>query len=142
MTQVKSGDAVKVHYTGRLHDGTTFDSSNGREPLQFKVGEGMVIKGFDNALIGMAVGDTKTVEIPVAEAYGAPNPDMIMEFPKEQFPTDMEPAVGAQLFLSDNMGNNIPAVIVEVKEESVVIDANHMLAGKDLIFDLELVEIL
>lgn len=141
MTQVKTGDAVKVHYTGRLQDGTTFDSSDGREPLSFTVGAGMVIKGFDNALIDMQVGESKTVEIPVLDAYGPANPEMILEFPNTQFPEDMKPEVGLTLHLSDNMGNNIPATIIEVKEETVIIDANMPLAGKDLIFDIELVEI-
>ena len=141
MTQVKSGDAVKVHYTGRLKDGSTFDSSEGREPLQFTVGEGMVIKGFDNALIDMQVGESKTVEIPVLDAYGPSNPEMIMEFPKTQFPPDMTPELGMSLHLSDNMGNNIPATIIEVKDESVILDANMPLAGKDLIFDITLVEV-
>lgn len=141
MTQVKSGDTVKVHYTGKLKDGTTFDSSDGRSPLEFTVGQGQVIKGFDNALEGMKIGDKKTVDIPVADAYGPVNEQMIMEFPKTDFPPDMKPEVGAQLYLSDNDGNNIPCVVKEVKEDSVILDANFPLAGKDLIFDIELVAI-
>lgn len=141
MSNVKSGDLVKVHYKGTLTDGTLFDSSEGREPLEFEVGKGMVIKGFDQALVGMEVGEKKTVEIPVDEAYGPANPQMILEFPKSDFPADMAPVVGGMIHLSDNMGNNFPAVITEVKEESVIIDANHALAGKDLVFEIELVEI-
>jgi FKBP-type peptidyl-prolyl cis-trans isomerase 2 len=141
MSTVKAGDTVNVHYHGKLTDGTTFDSSEGRAPLQFTVGEGQVIKGFDDALIDMKVGDKKTVNIPVEEAYGPAAPENFIEFPKTDFPPEMEPAVGAQLHLSDNQGNQFPVVIAEVKEETVVLDANHPLAGKDLIFDIELVSI-
>jgi FKBP-type peptidyl-prolyl cis-trans isomerase 2 len=141
MSKVKAGDTVHVHYHGKLTDGTTFDSSEGRAPLQFTVGNGQVIKGFDDALLDMEVGDKKTVNIPVADAYGMANPDMIMEFPKTDFPPDMKPEVGQQLHLSDNQGNHFPVVVTEVRESSVVLDANHPLAGKDLIFDIELVQI-
>lgn len=141
MTQVKAGDAVKVHYKGSLKDGSVFDSSEGREPLAFTAGSGNVIKGFDNAVIGMAIGEKKTVEIPVDEAYGPSNPEMIMQFPETDFPEEMKPEPGLQIYLSDNLGNNIPATIVEVKEGMVTIDANPALAGKDLIFDIELVAI-
>jgi len=141
MTKVKNGDAVKVHYTGRLKDGTTFDSSEGRDPLEFTVGQGMVIPGFDKAMIDMEAGEKKVVEIPVEEAYGPQNKDMILEFPKTDFPPEMNPEVGMQLFLSDEEGNNHPVVVIEVKDASVVLDANFPLAGKDLIFDIELVAI-
>jgi peptidylprolyl isomerase len=141
MQQVKKGDTVKVHYHGKLTDGTTFDSSTGREPLEFKVGDGMVIEGFDNGVAGMIVGEKKTIHIPFMEAYGPVQEEMIMEFPKERFPADMVPEVGMQLAMNSAEGHQIPVVITEVKEEVVVLDANHSLAGKDLIFDLELVEI-
>lgn len=141
MQQVKNGDTVKVHYHGRLTDGTTFDSSEGRDPLEFKVGAGNVIKGFDDAMVDMKVGDKKTVEIPVDEAYGQRNDNMLMEYPKTDFPDDMTPEAGLQLHMSDNQGNVFPVVITEVKEEVVVLDANHPLAGKDLVFDIELVSI-
>lgn len=141
MTQVKSGDKVKVHYKGSLKDGTVFDSSEGREPLEFTVGSGMVIKGFDDALLGMQTGDRKTVDIPVDQAYGPSNPDMILEFSKNDFPAEMDPQAGMGIHLSDQMGNNIPATVVEVKDETVIIDANMPLAGKDLIFEIELVEV-
>lgn len=141
MTQVKSGDTVKVHYKGTLTDGTTFDSSEGREPLQFEVGSGMVIKGFDDALLGMSIGDKKTVNIPVDQAYGPVDPNKIIEFPKSDFPEDMSPQAGMGIHLTDNYGNHHPAMITEVKEDVVVVDVNHVLAGKDLIFDIELVEI-
>lgn len=141
MQQVKKGDTIKVHYHGRLVDGTTFDSSEGREPLEFEVGSGMVIPGFDDGVTGMAVGDKKTVQIPADEAYGPKQEDMIMEFPREKFPADMVPEVGMQLNMNNGQGQSFPVVIVEVQETVVILDANHPLAGQDLIFDLELVEI-
>jgi FKBP-type peptidyl-prolyl cis-trans isomerase 2 len=141
MQQVKSGDTVRVHYHGKLTNGTTFDSSEGREPLEFEVGSGMVIAGFDNGVTGMAVGDKKTVEIPVDEAYGAKQDDLIMEFPKSNFPADMVPEVGMSLNMSNGSGQNFPVVIKEVKDDVVLLDANHPLSGEDLVFDLELVEI-
>ncbi|MBA4166604.1 MAG: peptidylprolyl isomerase [Chitinophagaceae bacterium] len=141
MQQVKSGDTVKVHYHGRLTDGTTFDSSTGRDPLEFKVGSGQVIKGFDDGVTGMAVGDKKTVQIPVDDAYGPKDESMVIEFPKENFPPDMKPESGMQLNMTNGSGQVIPVVIVEVGDETVTLDANHPLAGQDLIFDLELVDI-
>lgn len=140
MQQVKKGDTIKVHYHGKLVDGTTFDSSEGREPLEFEVGSGMVIPGFDDGVTGMAVGDKKTVQIPAEEAYGPKQEDMIMEFPREKFPADMVPEVGMQLNMNNGQ-QSFPVVIVEVQETVVILDANHPLAGQDLIFDLELVEI-
>ena len=141
MQQVKSGDTVNVHYHGKLTDGSTFDSSEGREPLSFTVGSGQVIKGFDDALIDMKVGDKKTVHIPVDQAYGHRNDDMMMEYPKSDFPADMQPTLGLQLHMSDNLGNVFPVVIADIKADIVLLDANHPLAGQDLIFDLELVSI-
>jgi len=141
MQQVKSGDKVKVHYHGKLTSGETFDTSEGRDPLEFTVGSGQVIKGFDDALMDMQPGEKKTVQIPVNEAYGERREDMIVQYPRQEFPDDMTPEVGMQLHMSDNMGNNFPVVITEVQEEIVVLDANHPLAGQDLIFDLELVSI-
>lgn len=141
MQQIKSGDKVKVHYHGKLTTGETFDSSEGRDPLEFTAGAGQVIKGFDDALINMSVGEKKTVQIPVAEAYGERREDMIVQYPKNEFPEEMNPEVGMQLNMSDNMGNNFPVVITEVQDEVVVLDANHPLAGQDLIFDLEVVSI-
>lgn len=141
MQQVKSGDTVKVHYHGKLTDGTTFDSSEGREPLEFEVGSGMVIAGFDSGVSGMSVGEKKTIEIPVDEAYGTKQDDLLMEFPKSNFPADMLPEVGMQLNMSNGSGQNFPVVIREVKDDVVVLDANHPLSGEDLVFDLELVEI-
>ena len=142
MQQVKSGDKIKVHYHGRLTSGETFDKSEGREPLEFEVGSGMVIKGFDEGVTGMSVGEKKTINIPFNEAYGPKNPDMIIDMPKDRFPKDMEIEVGMPLAMSDGQGNQHQVVIVEIKEDVVVLDANHPLAGQDLIFDLELVEII
>lgn len=141
MQQVKKGDKVRVHYHGKLTNGSTFDSSEGRDPLEFTVGNGQVIKGFDDALVDMKVGDKKTVNIPVDEAYGQRNNDMMMEYPKAEFPADMNPEAGMELHMSDNLGNVFPVVIAEVRDETVLLDANHPLAGEDLVFDIELVSI-
>ena len=141
MQQVTKGDQVKVHYHGKLTDGTTFDSSQGREPLQFTAGSGQVIKGFDDAVIGMAAGEKKTVHIPVAEAYGERDDNMSMEYPVSDFPADMKPEVGMELQMGDNTGNVFPVVITAVNGDMVMLDANQPLAGKDLVFDLELVAI-
>lgn len=141
MQQVKKGDTVKVHYHGKLTNGTTFDSSEGREPLEFEVGGGMVIPGFDDGVTGMAIGEKKTVHIPADQAYGPKQEEMIMEFPRDRFPEDMVPEVGMQLNMSNGSGQNFPVTIAEVREAVVVLDANHPLAGEDLIFDLELVAI-
>jgi len=141
MQKAKSGDKVKVHYHGKLTDGSTFDSSEGREPLEFTVGSGQVIKGFDDAVVDMTVGEKKTVQIPVENAYGERNDDMMMEYPKTEFPADMIPEIGMELHMSDNMGNVFPVVITEVLDDVVVLDANHPLAGEDLTFEIELVAI-
>lgn len=141
MQQVKNGDKVKVNYHGKLRNGETFDSSEGREPLEFTVGSGQVIKGFDTGVMGMQVGDKRTVEIEVEDAYGEKNEEMIIEFPKTQFPEDMKPEVGMQLMMNNGDGQSFPVLVKDVKEETVLLDANHPLAGEELIFDIELVEI-
>jgi FKBP-type peptidyl-prolyl cis-trans isomerase 2 len=141
MQQAKKGDTVKVHYHGKLTTGETFDTSSGREPLEFDVGSGSVIKGFDEGVAGMGVGEKKTINIPVEEAYGPRSEDMLIEFPKDRFPKDMEIEQGAQLMMSNGSGQNIPVIIREIKDDSVILDANHPLAGEDLVFDIELVEI-
>ncbi|WP_214446824.1 FKBP-type peptidyl-prolyl cis-trans isomerase [Flavihumibacter rivuli] len=142
MQQVKSGDTVRVHYHGRLTDGTTFDSSEGRDPLEFEVGSGMVIAGFDNGVMGMAIGDKKTVHIAVDDAYGPKNPEMVIEFPRNQVPEGMPLEKGMRLNLNNSAGQVVPVVITEIGEESILLDANHPLAGEDLVFDIELVEII
>ncbi len=141
MTIVKSGDTVRVHYTGTLADGSTFDSSAGRDPLEFKVGEHQVIPGFESAIEGMTVGDTKTITIPVAEAYGDYRDDMVMKVEKSQVPPDVTPEVGMQLQLQSPEGQVLVVVITEVADDYIVLDGNHPLAGKDLTFALELVEV-
>ncbi|HSZ33666.1 MAG TPA: peptidylprolyl isomerase [Puia sp.] len=139
---VQSGNTIKIHYHGRLTDGSTFDSSAGRTPLEFTVGSGQVIKGFDDGVQGMAVGDKKTIEIPFINAYGPEDPSMIIEFPIERLPEDMKPEIGMQLNMNNAEGQQFPVVVTEVTDENIILNANHPLAGKDLIFDLELVEIL
>jgi peptidylprolyl isomerase len=141
MQQAKDGDKVKVHYHGRLRSGETFDSSQGRDPLEFTVGAGQMIKGFDEGVKGMQVGDKKTVEISADDAYGQREAGNLIEFPKDQFPPNMNPEAGMQLMLSNDQGQQFPVVVVEVKESSVVLDANHPLAGQDLIFDIEMMDI-
>ena len=141
MAQVKNGDTVKVHYHGRLTDGTTFDSSEGRSPLEFEVGAQQVIKGFDEGVVGMAVGEKKTINIPAEDAYGSASAEKMIEFPRAQFPPDMTPEVGMQLSLRSQDGHDFPVVIAEVGDEVVLLDANHPLAGKDLVFDVEVVGI-
>jgi peptidylprolyl isomerase len=141
MSKVKKGDTVRVHYTGKLTTGETFDSSAGREPLEFEVGAGMMIKGFDDAVIDMIIGDKKTVNILPADAYGERNDQMVIEFPRSNFPDDMVPEVGMQLMMNNNAGQQFPVTIMEVGDEVVILDANHMLAGKELVFDIEMVEI-
>jgi peptidylprolyl isomerase len=141
MSKAKKGDQVAVHYTGRLTDGTVFDSSEGREPLAFELGAGMMIKGFDAAVDGMEIGDKVTAEIVAAEAYGESNPDLIFDIPKDNLPADLNPQPGQQLAMSQPNGQQVPVKVKEVKDDIVVIDANHDLAGKDLVFDIELVSI-
>ncbi len=152
---VKKGDKIKVHYTGKFEDGTIFDSSeachhhheeghhhhHSHEPLEVEVGAGYVIPGFDNALVGMKIGDKKTVTITPEEGYGQPIEQMVIKVKKEQFPAEPIPAIGMDLELSGQDGSVIPATITHIEGDDVTIDANHPLAGKTLIFDLTLVEI-
>jgi FKBP-type peptidyl-prolyl cis-trans isomerase 2 len=139
--EVKTGDKVRVHYSGRLLDGTLFDSSEGREPLEFTVGAGQMIKGFDAGVQGMRVGDRKTIQIPPEEAYGHRDEEAIIEFPAENVPSDLTLEPGMQLTLRNQYGQPVPVVVLEVKADVVIMDANHMLAGQELVFDVELVEI-
>ena len=141
MQQVKAGDMVKVHYTGKLINGEHFDSSVGREPLEFTVGAGQMIKGFDDALPGMIVGDKKTINIQPDDAYGQRSEEAIIPFPMENVPEGMKLEAGMMLTLSNQAGQPVPVVVLEVTEDVVMLDANHFLAGKELVFDIELVEI-
>ncbi len=141
MSTAKNGNVVQVHYTGTLQDGTVFDSSKDREPLQFQLGQHMVIPGFENAIIGMGIGETKTVQIPVEEAYGQHQKDMVLQVPRSQLPQHIQPEVGLQLQMGPSPEESMPVVVVEVHDDHLVIDANHPLAGKDLTFELELVGI-
>ncbi|MDJ0794043.1 MAG: peptidylprolyl isomerase [Woeseiaceae bacterium] len=141
MTQAKSGDTVRIHYTGTLDDGTQFDSSAGRDPLEFALGGGQVIPGFDNAVDGMAVGDSKTVTIPPEEAYGQRHEQLVQQVSRGALPEEIEPAVGMQLQSQSPEGQVMMLVVTEVEDESITVDANHPLAGQALTFDIELVEI-
>ena len=141
MAEVKKGDTVKVHYHGKLNDGTTFDSSEGRQPLEFEVGSGMVIKGFDEGVKGMNVGDKRTISIPADDAYGQKQEEMIIPFERKNFPPDIEPEIGMTLNMHSEDGNPLPVVITGINEETITLDANHPLAGQDLIFDIELVDV-
>ena len=141
MLKVQANDTVVVHYQGRLESGEVFDDSNGRDPLEISLGQGMVIPGFENALIDMAVSEKKTVNIPAAEAYGEHRAELVQEVPKNQLPEEIKPEVGMQLVSQTPDGQQIPLIVTEVGEEAITVDANPPLAGKDLIFDLELVAI-
>ena len=141
MSKVKEGDTVKVHYTGTLTDGTVFDTSAEREPLEFTLGQGQLIPGFEKAVVGMNVGDSTEVEISSDDAYGESREDLVISVPKDQLPDDVEPQVGMQLQVNQQDGQPIPVRITDVGEENLTLDANHPLAGQDLKFEIELVEI-
>jgi peptidylprolyl isomerase len=141
MTDAKSGDTVRIHYTGTLEDGSTFDSSDGRDPLEFKLGSGQVIPGFDKAVTGMSVGEAKTVEIPPEDAYGEHNPNGRQSFPRANIPDDVPLDIGTRLQMQTPEGQAVQVVVAEVGEAEVILDANHPLAGKALTFAIELVEI-
>ena len=137
----KNGDIIKLHYTGRLTDGTVFDTSLGSDPLEFTLGQGQMIPGFEQAVIGMKVGESKTVTIPTEEAYGQRRDDLTLEIEKSRVPETIDPDIGMQLDLTQSDGSVLTVTIIEVSETTIKIDANHPLAGQDLIFDIELVEI-
>jgi peptidylprolyl isomerase len=141
MAQAKFGDNVKVHYTGKLDDGTVFDSSTTGDPLEFTIGEGMIIPGFEQAVVGMVPGDSKTELIPMDQAYGPYREDMVVVVDRNQMPTDMDPEIGQQLQIQQPTGQAIPVVVTNVSDAEVTLDANHPLAGEDLTFDIQLVEI-
>jgi len=141
MTQAKAGDKVKIHYTGKLDDGTQFDSSAGRDPLEFQVSSGQVIPGFDKAVEGMTVGDSKEIRIEPAEAYGERQDQLVQEVPKSALPDDINPAVGMGLQSQTPEGQVMQMTITQVNEESITVDANHPLAGQALNFEIELVSV-
>ncbi|KUK43810.1 MAG: peptidylprolyl isomerase [Methanothrix sp.] len=141
METAKTDDTVKVHYTGKFEDGTVFDSSEGRDPLEFTLGKRMVIPGFEEAALGMSPGEKKTVNIPAEEAYGPRREEMVMEVARSSMPPEIEPEVGQILQVGSSQDQMLQVVVTEVTEESVVLDANHPLAGMDLVFEIELLEI-
>ena len=137
----KTGDTVRVHYTGTLEDGSEFESSVGGDPLEFTLGQGEMMPGFEDAVMGMKVGESRTVTIPADEAYGPYRDELVFEVDRTELPADLEPEVGDQLYIQSG-GTQIPVTVIEVSESTITIDANHSLAGKDLTFEIELVEIL
>lgn len=141
MSEAKDGDTIKVHYTGTLADGEVFDSSKGRDPLEFTLGNGQLIAGFEKAVRGRSEGETVTTNIPAAEAYGVVNEDLVFTVARSQFPDSMELAVGRALKLSDGQGSSHRAVVTEIGDENVKLDGNHPLAGEDLTFEIELVSV-
>ena len=141
MSKAKKGDVVKVHYKGKLNSGEQFDSSEGREPLEFTVGAGQMIAGFDEAIPGMTIGEKKTITIAPENAYGEKKEEAMIEYPKSKIPANMKLEPGMKLQLRNEAGQPVPVIVTEVKDEIVILDANHELAGKELIFDIELVEI-
>lgn len=141
MSEAKNGDTVRIHYSGRLKDGSEFDSSAGREPLEFTLGEGEIIPGLEKEVAGMTVGDKNTVTIPADAAYGPHRPEAVQEVPRSEIPEEVDVAVGTQLQGVTRDGRQLSLTVVDVGHETVTLDANHPLAGKDLVFDVELVEI-
>ena len=141
MTQAKAGDTVRIHYTGTLDDGTVFDSSEGRDPLEFTVGSGQIIPGLDIAIPGMSVGDKKSVKLDCQDAYGPIHPEACQAVPRAEIPADIPLDLGTQLQVQTPDGHAMTVTVVEVTETEVMLDANHPLAGKDLTFDIEIVSI-
>lgn len=141
MKVAKENDKVSVHYKGSLSNGEVFDSSEGRDPLQFTVGTGQVITGFDNGVLGMELNEEKTIQIPANEAYGEVRGELIQQVPKNQLPEEIKPEIGLKLVSRTPDGQEIPLVVTEVTEENITVDANHALAGKDLTFEVKLVGI-
>ncbi len=141
MSEAKQGDTVKVHYSGSLEDGTVFDTSQDRDPLEFTIGENQVISGFEEAVVGMEPGQSKVVKLDSGEAYGPRRSELLVEVERERFPSDMDVEVGSQVQVKQQDGSPRVATIARVGDDSVTLDVNHPLAGKDLTFDIELVEI-
>ncbi|PHP68879.1 peptidylprolyl isomerase [Zhengella mangrovi] len=141
MSTAKNGDTVKIHYTGTLSDGTQFDSSAGRDPLSFQLGAGQIIPGLEKEIAGMAVGDQKTVTVPAEEAYGPRDPQQVQQVPRNALPPELDPQVGMQLQAQTPNGTPVQLIVIEVTDETITVDANHPLAGQDLIFAVEMIEI-
>ncbi|HUV30403.1 MAG TPA: peptidylprolyl isomerase [Acidobacteriota bacterium] len=141
MNKAKAGDTVKVHYTGKLEDGTVFDSSSGGDPLEFTIGQGRIIPGFENGIVGMVKDDKKTITTTSEEAYGSRREELMTTFDRSQLSDEIDPAVGMRLRMKKSDGGTIDVVVVDCNEKSVTIDANYPLAGKTLIFDVQLIEI-
>jgi len=141
VAQAKEGDEVQVHYTGKLEDGTVFDTSEDGDPLNFTIGENRVIPGFEEAVTGMEPGDSKTTEVEPEQAYGEHREDMVMEMERDQIPDDVDPEVGQQLQLRLENGQTVPVLITALGEDTVTIDANHPLAGRKLMFEIELIDV-
>ncbi len=141
MAQAKVGDVVRVHYKGYFDDGTVFDTSRNAEPFEFTLGNEMVIPGFENAILGMEVGDVRTVEISPEEGYGERREDLVIEIDKNQVPPEIQPEVGMMLQLQSGQGEAIPVMVSAIGETTITLDGNHPLAGKKLNFEIELVEI-
>ena len=141
MTEVKSGDVVRIHFTGRLEDGTEFGSSQGQNPLEFRVGAGQIIPGLDQKLDGMSVGEKDTVTVPAEEAYGAHDERQVQELPRSAVPANINLTVGARLQATTQDGRQVELTVTDCDDEKVTVDANHPLAGHDLTFDIEVVEI-
>lgn len=139
MTQAKQGDTVKVHYTGKLEDGSVFETSHDRQPLQFTIGKGEVIPGVEQAVTGMNIGESKTATLPLEEAYGPHRDDMVVTVNREQLPPDFKPEVGQRLEITQENNEIILVTVTDSSDSSVTLDANHPLAGKKLTFELELV---
>lgn len=141
MTQAKEGDVVKVHYTGKLDNGEVFDTSENREPLLFTIGKNEVIPGFEDGVKGLKVGQSKTVKIASDQAYGHRREEMLYKVGKDKFPPDVELKIGDSFKIGQEQGNPTIVSITEISENEVILDANHPLAGKDLTFDIQLIEI-
>lgn len=142
VVHAKPGDIVKVHYTGKFEDGTIFESSLDREPLEFTLGEGQIISGFEEAVIGMASGESKTVKIPAEKAYGPHRKEMVIVVARDHFPGDIKLQIGERLQLSQTDGTPVIVTVADLSESTVTLDANHPLAGKELTFDIQLVDII
>lgn len=141
MVRSKNGDRVKVHYTGKLQDGQVFDSSEGSDPLEFTIGEGGIIPGFEQGVLDMEIGESKKITIPPEAAYGQKRDELVVVMKKDEFPTDIKPELGQQLQLKQPDGNPINVVVSSMEEDEVTLDANHPLAGETLVFKVEMVEI-